>query len=218
MKHRFKICIDILMYILFVYLMSYRPGMGLLNHGLGGCLLFLLFIIHHIVNRQWYHTIKKGRYSFYKGFMLFIDILLLLLMIMMMISSILLSKEVFVFSPFMTANYARTLHVFSTSWGFVVMLIHMGLHTSRLFYKIQRKVKNSSFEYSYYFCFILVMMIGVICFIDNGLWKYMFLMTDEHTYYHSLMIYFQYIMITILFCQVTHLCLFVQRQFKKLKQ
>ena len=59
MKGQIKIFIDVVMYLIFLYLMSYRAGRGLLLHGILGCILFALFVLHHILNVRWYGGLKK---------------------------------------------------------------------------------------------------------------------------------------------------------------
>ena len=48
MKRQGKLLVDIVMYVLFLYLMSYQAGRGLLLHGVLGCVLFGLFLFHHL--------------------------------------------------------------------------------------------------------------------------------------------------------------------------
>ena len=64
MKRRIKIIVDIIMFLLFLYLLSYRPGMGLMYHAVVGIAQLSLFILHHLLNLNWYGTLFKGRYGF----------------------------------------------------------------------------------------------------------------------------------------------------------
>ena len=134
-KKIIKIIIDIVMFIIFIYLMSYRPGRGLSMHGILGLTLFILFILHHIVNIKWYGSITKGRYIFAKKMFIIINLMLFLDMIIMAISSIMMSGDIFAFSPFIATQLARNMHVSSTAWGFILMILHLGLHTHNIFKK-----------------------------------------------------------------------------------
>ena len=66
----------------------------------------------------------------------------------------------------------------STSWGFVLMAIHVGLHITGLMNKLNKKMKNNTFEYVYYLVLILIIGIGVYSFITNKIYEDMFLMND----------------------------------------
>lgn len=128
MKRKIKIAVDTAMYFIFLYLMSYRAGRGLLLHGVLGCVIFALFILHHFLNLNWYKSVKRKK-NFFGNFILIIDFLLLADMIILAVSSVMLSGMVFSFSPFKITGTARDLHVLSTSWGFVLSAFHFALHT-----------------------------------------------------------------------------------------
>lgn len=108
MKRKMKILVDMVMYFIFIYLMSYRAGRGLFLHGVLGCMLFGLFLLHHMLNLAWYQGIFKGGYSFQRAALVFTDFLLLADMAAMMISSVQMSGDVFAFSPFV-AGYTYVL-------------------------------------------------------------------------------------------------------------
>ncbi len=165
MKRKMKILIDIVMYFIFIYLMSYRAGRGLLLHGVLGCILFGLFLLHHILNLTWYRGILKGGYSFTRAALFFTDFLLLADMAVMMISSVQMSGDVFAFSPFVATQSARNLHVCGTAWGFVWMAFHLGFHTHGFFRRLYRKTKDTFFGYTYVFLFLLVWAAGIRCFM-----------------------------------------------------
>lgn len=66
----------------------------------------------------------------------------------------------------------------STSWGFVLMAIHIGFHITGIMNKLNAKMKNSTFEYVYYFILLLLIGLGVYSFISLRLWEEMFLLVD----------------------------------------
>ena len=73
---RTKITIDILMYILFIILMGHHITENII-HEILGVALFVLFLIHHILNIKYYKTIFKGKYTYKKTVILIIDLLLI---------------------------------------------------------------------------------------------------------------------------------------------
>lgn len=221
MKRKVKILIDIAMYVIFLYLMSYRAGRGLYRHGVLGCVLFALFLIHHVVNLRWYRSLGKGKYTFVRGLFLVLDLLLFAAMIVMAVSSVMMSGDIFAFSPFTVTQTARNLHVLSTSWGFLLMVFHVGLHTNTAFTKLYRKVRETFFAYAYDLLFLLVLAIGIWCFYLSGLWRNMLLIPHGNPAFEPLRFYGEYLMITLAACQIVHLLLLVSgriRNRKKRKQ
>lgn len=91
--------------------------------------MFLLFILHHILNGNWYKTLFKGRYTPARVFQLVVDILVFLAMLGLMVSGIRLSNHVFAFLNIRGGmSFARLLHMAASYWGFVLMALHLGLH------------------------------------------------------------------------------------------
>ena len=85
-------------------------------------------------------------------------------MIGMMISAINISSDVFTFLNIPTTIFGRQLHMLSTSWAFVIMSIHLGLHLGVFINKLNKKMKNSVLEYVYYLILILIVIYGVYSF------------------------------------------------------
>lgn len=98
------------MFVLFMLLM----GISNEYHEILGICLFILFIIHHILNIRWYKTIFKGKYTFTRVLFIIVNFLLLLTILGIFISAVLISAHVFQFLNIPTANLGRQLHLFST--------------------------------------------------------------------------------------------------------
>ena len=175
MKKNLRIIIDIIMFILFIILMGYHIT-GNKAHEILGVITFVFFILHHIVNIKWYKTLFKGKYNFYRVFQIIIDTFLFVAMIGIIVSSIIISSNVFSFLNIKITMFARNLHMVSTSWAFVLMAIHLGLHLSIMLSKFTKKMQNSTFEYVYYLIMVLFIIFGIYAFIDNELFKDMFLL------------------------------------------
>lgn len=126
-KQILKIAVDIAMTVLFIVLMAYHVTGNKLHEWLGAA-LFLLFILHHILNLKWYGGIFKGKYTASCVLMTAINFLLFASMAGMMISGVLLSREVFGFLNLRAGMFGRRLHMVSTVWGFCFMAAHLGLH------------------------------------------------------------------------------------------
>ena len=74
-KQILKISVDIAMTALFLALMAYHITGNSLHEWLG-VTLFLLFIIHHILNLKWYRGLFKGKYTASRVLMATVNFLL----------------------------------------------------------------------------------------------------------------------------------------------
>lgn len=127
-KQKIKITADFLMTVALLFLMPY--GMvGEAAHEWIGAGMFLLFILHHILNRKWTGNIGKGRYVPYRIIQTVVVFLVLICILGSMISGIILSRHVFAFLHIRGVSApARVIHMTSAYWGFVLMSLHLGIH------------------------------------------------------------------------------------------
>lgn len=199
MKKKIRIIINILMTIFFITLMGYHIT-GNKIHEYLGVITLLLVIIHNILNIKWYKNIVKGKYNFQRAFLTMIDLLLLIDTIGIAISSVIISSEVFEFLNIQTTMFGRRLHMVTTSWGFIFISAHIGLHLGSVIYKLKDKLKNSTFEYVYYFILLAIMLFGGYSFITTRFWENMFLLTDFSFFEFDkspIIIYLEYVAILI---------------------
>lgn len=103
-----------------------------------GMLLFVLFILHHVLNIKWYASLFKGRYSGIRILMVTVNFLLFAAMIGMMVSGLML--EVFGFLNLRAGMFGRRLHMVSTAWGYILMAMHIGLHFGMILAALRRKI------------------------------------------------------------------------------
>lgn len=89
-----KIIVDILMTIVFILLMCNQVTEAF-AHEILGVSVFILFIIHQILNINFYKNIFKGKYNKLRVAFTIINILLLVMMIIMVISSLMVSQYLF---------------------------------------------------------------------------------------------------------------------------
>ncbi len=178
---KLKIIIDILMYLIFIILMGHYITENLI-HEILGTIMFILFIVHHILNIKFYKTIFKGKYTFKRISIIITDLILLICMVGMILSSINISSNIFAFLNIPITIFGRKLHMISTSWGFVVMSIHLGLHLGLPISKINKKMKDNTFEYVYYFILILISIYGLYSFIKLDYISDMFAINDFKYY------------------------------------
>ena len=89
-----KIVVDILMTIVFILLMCHQVT-GAFAHEILGASVIILFIIHQILNRNFYKNIFKGKYNKLRVAYMIIYILLLIMMIIMIVSAFMFSEYIF---------------------------------------------------------------------------------------------------------------------------
>lgn len=201
---KIKIIVDIMMYIIFIILMGHHITDNLI-HEILGISIFILFIIHGILNYRYYKTIFKGKYNKKRTIILITNILLLISMICMIISAINISSDVFSFLNIETKIWGRKLHMLSTSWGFILMSVHVGLHLNVLVNKLNKKIKDSTFEYVYYLIIILLVIYGIHSFIKLNIISDMFLL-NAFKYYdfnESPVIFYLHVIASSLFIALT---------------
>lgn len=148
MKPKFivKISIDTLMTLAMLFVMGYHLW-GEFLHEWVGAGLFALFILHHILNFDFYKSLFKSKFSSQKILRIAVDLAALTTMLGLMISGVMLSAHVFRFLGIRGGtSFARQLHMSVTHWGFLVMALHLGIHWNvflGLFRKLF-KIKNPS--------------------------------------------------------------------------
>ena len=181
-KAAVKMAIDILMTVILLFLMGFQFW-GDAAHEWAGAGMFVLFIIHHILNRGWYRALFKGKYSPARIFQVVINLLLFLTMIGQMISGIMLSRHVFAFLPIDGGmSFARLLHMVAAYWGFVLMALHLGLHWNMVLGRLGRglriiqssRIKNITAKT----VGIIIAFYGSYVFVRRDLLTYMFLRTQ----------------------------------------
>lgn len=131
MSRKVRRIVDILMVICFIALMLNQIT-GVFAHEVIGIITFILFIIHHIINRNFYKNMFKGKFNKLRIAFLIIDVLLFIMMILMMISSILISQHLFEFLNITSHTLGRYLHIISSYMIYMLSALHLGLHFNQM--------------------------------------------------------------------------------------
>ncbi|EFE12860.1 DUF4405 domain-containing protein [Clostridium sp. M62/1] len=128
-KVKLRLITDLSMVAALLLLMPYSL-LGENAHEWIGIIMFLLFILHHKMNRAWIINLRHGRYTIARLIGTIIDTLILLTMLGSMTSGILISRYIFDFLPVNSEidELGRAVHLFCGFWGFVLMSYHAGLH------------------------------------------------------------------------------------------
>ena len=127
-----KLAVDIGMTAALLLLMAYEL-VGQAAHEWIGIGMFVLFVIHHILNGSWIRNLLRGRYNPVRIMQTGLVLLILCAMAGLMVSGIILSRHALSFLPIKGwRSFARNLHMLSAYWGFVLMSVHLGFHWSMM--------------------------------------------------------------------------------------
>lgn len=139
-KQIIKIIIDICMSILLFVLMAFHY-VGLQWHEITGAAMLVLFILHHILNGNWYKSLGKGKYRSSRILLTVVDAVLLVDMVLLMFSGIAMSRYVFRFLDLPVSKaWARGMHMTASYSGFLLMGFHMGLHYGMILGMVRKAV------------------------------------------------------------------------------
>lgn len=91
-----RLGLDLAMTVLLLLLMA-RQITGEDAHEWLGAAMFVLWLLHHLLNRRWYAGLAKGAWTPMRAVQLACDLLLLAAMLGTMVSAVVLSRQVFGF-------------------------------------------------------------------------------------------------------------------------
>lgn len=173
---------DLLMTAALVALMAYAVT-GQEIHEWLGVAAFLLFVLHHLLNLNWFRALGKGKYTAPRILQTVLVLLLFLCMLAQMVSGIAMSRHALPFLdvPISTST-ARLLHLACGYWSFVLVSVHLGLHWSA-FLGLGRKLRGGK-AFSTTGRLILrllaagISVYGLYCFLQQKILDYMFLRTE----------------------------------------
>lgn len=158
-------------------LMTYEL-IGQLSHELLGIIMFVLFVLHHILNVRWMKNLIKGRYTTMRILQTILVVLVLFSIAGSMFSGVMLSRHIFLFLPFSNGlSIARNLHMLSAYWGFVFMSLHLGFHWNMMLGMAKRLTNNSSAIRTWTLRIIAIMIAGygVYAFVKRNIGSYLLL-------------------------------------------
>ena len=176
-KSTLKMALDCLMVVLLPLLMAYSLVGEELHEWLGAS-MFLLFLGHHALNRRWYRSLAKGKWTARRLFRTFVNAALLLCMLGLMVSGVILSRYVFDFLPIKGGRgFTRTLHMLSSYWGFCLKSLHLGMHWNMVMGTVKKLTKSKWQVFAPLRQLFLIIMIGygLYAVIHQKILTYLFL-------------------------------------------
>lgn len=205
-----KIAIDMIMTVLLLFLMA-RQLTGDFAHEWLGAGMLVLWIFHHVLNRSWYSSLFKGRYTPARVLQTAVNFAVSLSMLGLMVSGIVLSREVFAFLSISGGiATARRLHILSAFWGFVLMALHLGMHWNMILGMVRKAagpVRSRRMRIILRIAAVLVAVYGLYAFMKNKFLSYMF-MKSPFVFFDferpALLFFTEYIAIMGLFIFLAH--------------
>ncbi len=169
MKSKIKRCIDILIAVVLLALMSYQAT-GEKIHEWTGIAMTVIVISHLIMNLKFFSAIPKGKYNAYRTVLTLTDILLLLCFFITAICGMSMSSNAVPFlNGIIPVSFARTVHLALSHWSFALIGLHIGYHLSAPVKRLDKKKK----------AVILSVLgtasaLGIYLLVRNGIFGYMF--------------------------------------------
>ena len=172
-----KIVVDIAMTVALLLLMTYDL-IGQATHEWIGIGMFVLFVLHHLLNCKWSKNLLKVKYPALRVMQTALVVFVLLSMTGSMISGVILSRHALSFLPIRGGRaLARSLHMISAYWGFVFMSLHLGFHWSMMMGMAGKLVKKPSKIRKWVLRIVAVLIAGygVYAFVKRDIASYMLL-------------------------------------------
>lgn len=119
--------VDALMTIALLLLMSKQITEDI-GHEYIGFAMGVLVCVHIYLNRQWFRTLFKGRYTPVRTLSVTINIAVLSAFVLSGIGGMLISETFMAIVPESLTELGRSMHVAASYWGIVLMGLHIGMH------------------------------------------------------------------------------------------
>ena len=221
-KMMMKIIVDVGMTVLLLLLMTYEL-IGQEVHEWLGVGMFVLLLLHHVLNKAWEQNVLKGRYSAVRILQTGLVIGVLLAMMGSMISGVILSRYVFSALPIRGGrSFARSLHMVCAYGGFVLMSLHLGFHWMVMMGTINKYIKRQSVIHKWLWRIVAVIIAGygIFAFVKRDIGSYMFL-KNQFVFFDFeeplILFLLDYVSIMGLFVFISHYSVAGLRQMQKKK-
>lgn len=171
---KFKIIIDILLFIITIAL--FNIGLvGNLIHEILGTAMAILIIIHMLLNFKWIKQITKNfkKTNTKTKIMYIVDIFIMIIYLGAIICGILIANEIFNFHMSSSLGLVLT-HLILGRLAIITMFIHLGLHLDRILKKVENKKLKKSIYIVYTFIVIGITIYFIYTLTHSFQWLYAF--------------------------------------------
>lgn len=128
--------VDVMMTVLLILLISLQIT-DIEIHEYIGIAMILIVIFHQYLNRKWFSALFKGRYKPVRILSLTVNLALISAFLMSAVSGMILSETLSFMNTDSLTEFARTAHICSSYWCFVLMGLHIGMHWGAVTAKIK---------------------------------------------------------------------------------
>lgn len=178
-RQKLRIAADLVMILLLPVLMAYSL-VGEAIHEYVGATMFALFLFHHALNVTWLKNLFKGKYSGVRMLNTAVNILLVVVMFVLPISGMIMSRHLLAFLNFGGGiSFARSAHLFTSYWGYILMSLHLGLHWNAVMGVMKKRIQTQKASKARTMLLripiILISLYGVYTFIKRGIGPYLIL-------------------------------------------
>lgn len=205
-KSLIKMIVDILLTVLIIGCMA-GLLVGEILHEVFGTVLFVLFLLHNVLNFKWYTSFFKGKYTALRIAQTIINLFSFIFLVAQAISGIVLSNHLFSFLNIENGfALARKFHLACGYWCYLFVSLHLGFHWSMILSKLKiNSIKNKSVIWIERIQVFILSGFGLYFFIKNNLLSYMFLRVHFAFFdFEQPLVFFysEYICIMILFITI----------------
>lgn len=173
---KFKMILDLIMSIAWIFLMDYMFT-GLLIHELLGLAIIGLFIFHNLINFDWIKNITKniftGKINFLTSLKYSLNLILLFMTFLVGISGVLISTNILTSISTSNRNLWVYIHRASSYGSLIFISIHIGLHWNmimamcRKLFNIQHK--NAARTFILRLLALALVVVGIKSSFDNNI-------------------------------------------------
>lgn len=216
-----RIFIDLVMTILILFALAFRITGDVLHEWIG-IVVYILFVIHNIMNHYWYKQlfIKKKKRSFNRRFNAIINLFLIVIMSVALVTGLAQSKSVLGFLDLTGSMLLRQIHSVSSYWGYILISVHLGIHwqmVSKYFFgKLTNNINRGFYQFLFPTLGFGMAIGGVWAFIERDMYSKLLLGMSFDFWDKSAVLFFVYhLFIMALFVWITFYILKVISYFKK---
>ena len=176
-----KRIIDMFMLFMLPVLMS-EILTGQQAHEWLGTSMVLLFLLHHVLNFGWMRNLFQGNYTPFRCAGTAFNVLLLFDFFALAFSGIMMSGFVFTWLPFSGGMItARTLHLFSSHWGLILMSLHTGMHWKLVLGMCKNRMPERKIDDLFLWLLrgaaFSIVLFGIYAFMQQKMTDYLFMRT-----------------------------------------
>ncbi|MFV0539356.1 MAG: DUF4405 domain-containing protein [Dysgonomonas sp.] len=175
-KLKFRLLLDLAMTILILLALAFRRTGDVLHEWIG-LVAIVLFVIHNIINIQWYRQLFsiQRKYSLRWLVNATINILLIIIMATMAITGLIQSKIILASLDLQGNMLLRQIHTISAYWGYLLVSVHIGMHWQMLYKHLFGKITNDLYMICIRILGLLIAISGLFAFIERDMYSKLFL-------------------------------------------